>query len=649
MIRKWSQLAGLVVAAVILLAGTGFAQDFSQLMDAVDKLEGRLKEMIQTETSSLRKELADVRLELTAAKQGKTTDTAGPDLQSLTNEVAQLRARLLAAPTSSTDGNIDNQQLATILGSIDRLNQEMAQLRTQTPPSPSSAAPGVLSQEDLLTVLESVKRLDAEVAELKTRQQPAASAANAGPFNEENLLTILTSIGLLNQEVAQIRNQLQSPSVPPAAPAMADQDMVTVLQSIEHLNQEVARLKTQNQPGNAATVMDQQDLITIVNSIEYLNTEVARLRGLVAAPGAQLASVEPEDGAYATKADVEKVAEHLVNIYDRLNRVEPVRVTAARPDGSGRGITEGLTMAGFVDASASSDYRSSESSFRLDQVEVDVLKEFSGKAALRADIEYLSDGLGDFEMGLEQGYLNYNIGTNNRLALYFGRFESPVGFEGVDPTDRYQYSDGLVSEFSLPSSFTGVMVWSSPFKWFDWTFCVANGWDINADNNKDKTFVTRLGFTPIKSLNFGLAGITGAEKPDNNSSRRTVLDLSLTWEPLPTWLVGGDFNYGYETKTLPGGADGHWLGFLVVNNFALGHGFDLTGRFDYFNDADGLRTDAVQERNALSVSPSLELVEDLVGRLELRYDWSNVGVFRNTHGGEDDNRFSTAVEFTYGF
>ena len=42
-------------------------------------------------------------------------------------------------------------------------------------------------------------------------------------------------------------------------------------------------------------------------------------------------------------------------------------------------------------------------------IELDVIKEFSGKASLRADIEYVSDGAGNFDMDLEQGYLSYNF------------------------------------------------------------------------------------------------------------------------------------------------------------------------------------------------------------------------------------------------
>lgn len=410
---------------------------------------------------------------------------------------------------------------------------------------------------------------------------------------------------------------------------------------------ELARLRKEvkylSQAGTgSSSLFSQSDWMTMVNDVEFLKSENLYLRSLLTDNSQQLASLN--DGSFPSSSSNEQLAERLNTLNERLQEVLAGQHNS--PEGD---IVHNINFSGFVDASDYNDHNSGEASFGLDQVEIDIIKEFSGQSLLRADIEYVSDGVGGFNMDLEQGYLSYNLGSRQTWSFTFGKFNAPIGFELLDAPDMYQYSHALVFDNGLPTNLTGLMVSTSFPSVVDWSFYLVNGWDVNSDNNKDKTFGTRLGFTPVENLNFGFSAISGPEQDNNNSSRRTVFDIDLTYNPIEIWTIGGEFNYGHESKIMPDGSAGNWNGFLLMNNVALGDRFGITTRFDYFNDSDGLRTGVAQKWKSFIISPSVSIVDGLGGLFELRYDWSNQDVFVGGDGLSKDNQFITAVEFTYGF
>src|SRR5438093_8771384 len=93
--------------------------------------------------------------------------------------------------------------------------------------------------------------------------------------------------------------------------------------------------------------------------------------------------------------------------------------------------------------------------------------------------------------------------------------------------------------------------------WLDATVWIANRWENETtedpleDNNRDKSFGGRIGFTPFGSerlLNFGLGGWWGPERDDDTRDARWIVDADLTWSPLPGLLVAGEIVYGGESR-----------------------------------------------------------------------------------------------------
>src|SRR3989442_8196489 len=119
---------------------------------------------------------------------------------------------------------------------------------------------------------------------------------------------------------------------------------------------------------------------------------------------------------------------------------------------------------------------------------------------------------------------------------------------------------------------------------------VVNRWENETtedpleDNNRDKSFGGRVGFTPLSGaqlLNFGLGGWWGPEQDDDTKHDRWILDLHVTWTPLPRLLLAGELAYGgdsggsFRRRGTPIAApavtnqDGNWLGLYAPAPYHL--------------------------------------------------------------------------------
>ena len=119
-------------AIVLLLAGMTIptpvaAQDFGQLLDAVDKLEANLKAMVEKESAARQSQFAKLQAQLDEAPQ------ASADIvwkKKLLKEVASLRTQLenMPEPTQAASG-MNDQQLVDLTTELDLLREEIKMLQ----------------------------------------------------------------------------------------------------------------------------------------------------------------------------------------------------------------------------------------------------------------------------------------------------------------------------------------------------------------------------------------------------------------------------------------------------------------------------------------------------------------------------------------
>lgn len=321
-----------------------------------------------------------------------------------------------------------------------------------------------------------------------------------------------------------------------------------------------------------------------------------------------------------------------------------VRVSALQQDKS----MNRPVINGFVKTSENNNHNLQRTNFKLDEVELDISHEISPRATVHADIEFTLDSLDNVKADIEQGFISARFGQADRWRMDLGKFIGPAGLEARDAPRMNLYSRGLVSAYGIPQEVVGIMLSRQFSRYLSWSLWAVNGWDVNSDNNKDKTFGTRISIMSLKAIKCNINVISGPEDDDNNSRRRSVFDCDLALQ-YDRWYLGGEVNFGLETKALENNAQADWLGILLLSYWEMSGRVKLAVRFDLFNDHDGLRTGFIQSLKSLSLAPAFRLVDNLRGLIEFRYDFSDRDVFLKANGGTSDDLITSALELTYSF
>jgi hypothetical protein len=282
----------------------------------------------------------------------------------------------------------------------------------------------------------------------------------------------------------------------------------------------------------------------------------------------------------------------------------------------------------------------------------------------------------EIEVNLDRFHLTAVAPLGNGVALSFGRFDVPFGIERHDEPLLLTATTSEVFRFGRPERMTGVQVGYTFTPQVDVSLWVVNRWenevtgeeDFN-DNNKGKSVGGRLGFTPFPSrglLNIGLGGFYGPEQDNESGNKRWVIDVDLTWTPLPSFLIAGEFVYGMEDDRdmrQRGGPiaapeavqDVTWWGMYVLLHYDLVQWLGLSFRYGFFDDQDGGRTGVDQQLQSWTFAPIVHLsrlipnlrptgatyarsrhpIDWVDIKIEYRLNRSNESVFSDAEPGED--------------
>jgi hypothetical protein len=181
---------------------------------------------------------------------------------------------------------------------------------------------------------------------------------------------------------------------------------------------------------------------------------------------------------------------------------------------------------------------------------------------------------------------------------------------------------------------------------------ISRGWDqATKDNNESIDYLGQIKYVFSDKVTGYLNVVTGPEQNDNDSNYRTVFDgiLTMTASDKLTFALNAD--YGWEADAAPGGDTAVWYGAAVYAGYKLCDAATLNGRAEYFNDDDGTRGlgGAVYEGTvglAIKPFPNDNLGSNLVFRPELRFDYSDEGIF---DGGTDNYQVTAAVDAIFTF
>jgi hypothetical protein len=312
-----------------------------------------------------------------------------------------------------------------------------------------------------------------------------------------------------------------------------------------------------------------------------------------------------------------------------------------------------VDVGGFVDVSYGYNFNSpnvrkggnalrvfdtDDNSFNFDLLEVYAQRtaDNPGDAGFRVDLNFgrIADLIdidhefgGDDDFDVEQAYVSYNAPIGNGLLIDFGKFVTLHGAEVIESKDNLNFSRSFLFGFAIPFTHTGLRV-KYPFSdKASYSQYVVNGWDNVVDNNAPKTLGGQLGLTPTENASFYFNWMFGAEKENNESDKRALIDLVGAYRVSPSLAFVLNYDFATEDNAALDGGDAEWQGVAGYVDYDLSDKIGFALRGEWFNDHDGARTGTAQDLYEVTLTGEYHWTDHLMNRLEYRHDWSSKDSF----------------------
>jgi hypothetical protein len=265
----------------------------------------------------------------------------------------------------------------------------------------------------------------------------------------------------------------------------------------------------------------------------------------------------------------------------------------------------GLELRGFVQGSWQGNYTSLQNEFRVDEVQLELSREWRNKMSFMLRLNYRHvdsfDATGatlglDYNKFIEQAWVSVDLLKHMGLSFQLGKFRIPVGIESPNINEMFTYTRSYTLEAGAPQFGTGLMIHFRKSV-LDLAVFAINGWNTLTDNNDAKTFGGRLGFSLLDGdLTFGVSYIAGAEPiPNRNYSNvrspRHTIDFDLMYTGVKRLTLGFEFNYGHEDRASQVNIDkrARWLSTIGLVHYKFLPWLAGTLRYEHADDPDGSR------------------------------------------------------------
>ncbi len=388
---------------------------------------------------------------------------------------------------------------------------------------------------------------------------------------------------------------------------------------------------------------DKQDLLRRVQALEK---EVSQLRlALARADASRRESGQPHLALATLSAPYPETSDAATPA------VTPVEKKSS-PSPTISSLLGSTTLSGFVDLNYGFNFnqptlRSSElrsfgarsNQFALNLVELAIDK--PAEAANSRVGYHLALGFGDamnavnasdpgglaFAQYLKEAYFSYLAPVGSGLTVDVGKFVTPAGAEVIENKDDWDYSRGLLFSYAIPCYHFGVRAKYVFDRKYALTGYVVNGWNDVVDNNTGKTLGVSFAWTPNRRFGITQNYIAGPEGPNTNSHWRQLSDTIVTYSPTGKLSLMLNYDCG-RGDFLPGGIQSvFWTGIGGYIRYALSTRYAIATRYEYYDDHDGFTTGTPQHLSEVTQTMERLIGHALLGRLELRHDFSNAPVF----------------------
>ena len=265
----------------------------------------------------------------------------------------------------------------------------------------------------------------------------------------------------------------------------------------------------------------------------------------------------------------------------------------------------------------------------------------------------------DIYRNIFQAYGTYVFPFGKGLTVDFGKWASSLGIEGNYTKDQVNYSRSFFFDY-LPFYHMGVR---ASYKVND--KLALNYWIVNGTNQTEPTNSYKdelFGFTaqPTKNITWNMNYYIGQDHPDvapatnctvplqpglclqpidpAPDGKANIFDSYVTWNATPklTLSAEGDYVISREwANAAPGESSAPSLvdGGAAYARYQFRPKMALGGRFEYFNDRNGLYSGTDQALKEFTGTYDYKFGEGFLTRFEYRRDWSNVPFFLTNKPG----------------
>ncbi|HEV7243041.1 MAG TPA: porin [Thermoanaerobaculia bacterium] len=220
-----------------------------------------------------------------------------------------------------------------------------------------------------------------------------------------------------------------------------------------------------------------------------------------------------------------------------------------------------------------------------------------------------------------QASVAYRLG--NGVVLEGGIYPSHIGLEGFYSKDNWNYTRGIMGEAS-PYYQAGVKASYAFNEHWSGRVDLLNGWQLINDNNDGKAIGTQIAYSSgawTASLNTFL----GPELADDDDSLRKFVDVVVIYKATPQLQLAGTVDLG--SQEIPNADDADWNGVGIAARYALSGRHAIAFRAERFHDPDNGITGFAQTVREGTLTYETRPRENVIVKLEGRYDKSNADVF----------------------
>ena len=321
---------------------------------------------------------------------------------------------------------------------------------------------------------------------------------------------------------------------------------------------------------------------------------------------------------------------------------------------SGRGLT--LNGRGF-------DVRNDEANLSFAEIDFakPVTKNELGFTAMfyagrSPDIIHVAEPGGkDYTKWIRQAFVTYQTNGSKPWTIDFGKYDTWIGYEGIDTRYQDQYSRSFNWTYSETTYETGLRASTALTNKLNGAFYVVQGWNEVKDANDGKSWGITLTYSPDSATTYTLQNHSGTEGstrandagsfggiafPKAGTSRVDLIDFIASHQLCSKVKAAFNVDYG-NSNDVPN--KGKWNGEVLYLKDQLSNYQAGSLRFERFEDNDGLRTGAPVKLYSATGGYDHTFTPNLTLRLELRHDISDNAFFLGRNGSLDRNRTTVTV------